>query len=119
MEIVAELDSVEFYKTKKSCTRGIYKITEHDGDINYCELNGFGGENWYSETEFEMKKEELHQELMFDINMAAMDSDFDVNGDPWCSDPGLDNPLDFNDCDGCMSCHGCCAGEGDDCRLPR
>lgn len=107
MDIFAEMDSVEFYKTKGSLQAGTYKIIEHDGEVNYCVLDGrFGGEKWYDEGELEEYEQELHKELNFEGNMRTMDEWDSLLDEP---NDGLDNipPSYHNDCGGCGTCHQC------------
>lgn len=81
-EVLAELNSVEFYQTKSQLGAGTYRVTEHDGEINYAVLNDFHGESWYSEEEYEHAMSEsfrdayLEQQLMFEPDDAEelMDS---------------------------------------------
>lgn len=99
--IKAEVNSVQFYqeKSKGLLSAGIYKVIEHDDTINYCELNGFGGEKWYDETEWAMKEEELKK----DPHSQSGDEPIDLYAE-WQDEV---NARDYNDCSGCGTCHLC------------
>lgn len=101
MDVKAAMDSVQFYQenSKGLLGAGIYEITEHDGTISYCELNGFGGDHWMDQTEFEARKAQATNEDFWRSNMDAMDRFDDEMEDV--------DPDHYNDCDGCGCCHLC------------
>lgn len=106
MDCQAEMDSVEFYKTKSGLARGTYKIIEHDGEVNYCELNGYGKETWRSEREQEDCWQELKLELNFESNMRDMDEWYDGSFDPDHAKALELSDDDCNDCGQCPTCYG-------------
>lgn len=74
--IVGELDSVEFHNTKENLENGTYRITEYDGEINYCVLD-YLVESWYSEEE--------HTEFLDNLHMDHLAERI---GEPYCEDLG-------------------------------
>lgn len=111
MPILATYTALDFYKHKAGLEKGIYAVEEHDGETSYCELFGKDKEKWYDERELAERNEELRHELNFDVrDRSEWDSLYDNPGDDRYHDPRSDD-----DCGGCMVCHDCCDGMGDDC----
>lgn len=101
MEIVAEVTAFEMYRLKCLQGRpGTYKVTEDDGEINYCTLGSYGGEKWYSEKEYLelLERHDDASERLFESNMQFMDEHWDI---------GDVDPSHYNDCNGCGHCHLC------------
>lgn len=71
-DVLAEMNSVEYYNGKSKLGAGTYSVIEYDGEINYVSRNGFGGESWYSEEEYQAaladrsRDDYLHQQMMFE-----------------------------------------------------
>lgn len=57
-DIRGEMDSVEFYRTRKTLISGTYQITEHDGEINYAVVDHYSNVKWYSQREYDLAIEQ-------------------------------------------------------------
>jgi hypothetical protein len=80
------MDSVEFYRTRKTLISGTYQITEHDGEINYAVVDRYSNVKWYSQREYDLAIEQgIHDQdqdarldaiMMFDddLDQQLMDS---------------------------------------------
>lgn len=65
-DIQAEMDSVEFYKTKDQLMSGTYQVNEHDGDISYAVVDRYSNVTWYSSDEYEEELRNISREQYID-----------------------------------------------------